>query len=69
MTTNVKLESLILRDHLKKGIAKVKENCDVMIDQLRAIQNKRLIQKIGELPKEITERVNEKIQIVLDLED
>ena len=40
-----------------------------MIDQLRAIQNKRLIKKIGELPKEITERVNENIQIVLDLED
>lgn len=40
-----------------------------MIDQLRAIDNRRLIKKIGELPKEITERVKENLKIVLDLED
>jgi len=40
-----------------------------MIDQLRAIDNKRLIKKIGELPKEITERIKKNIKIVLDLED
>ena len=45
ITSNVKLESHILRVHLKKGVAKVKENCDIMIDQLRAIDNKRLIKK------------------------
>ena len=69
ITTNVNLESQILRVHLKKGTAKVKENCDVMIDQLRAIDNRRLIKKIGELPKEIAERVKENIKIILDLED
>lgn len=69
ITSNVKLESQILRVHLKKGTAKVKENCDVMIDQLRAIDNKRLIKKIGDLPKEISERVKENIKIILDLED
>ena len=69
ITTNVKLESKILRVNIKKGTAKVKENCDVMIDQLRAIDNKRLIKKIGELPKEISERVKENIKIILDLDD
>ena len=67
ITTNVKLESHILRVHLKKGTAKVKENCDIMIDQLRAIDNKRLIKKMGELPDNISERVKENIRIVLDL--
>ncbi len=69
ITTNVKSESQILRVHLKKGMAKVKENCDVMIDQLRAIDNRRLIKKIGDLPKELSEKVKENIKIVLDLED
>ena len=69
ITTNIKPESNILRVNLKKGIAKVKEDCDIMIDQLRAIDNKRLIKKIGDLPKETAERVKENIKIVLDLDD
>ena len=68
ITTNVKPESQILRVHLKKGVAKVNENCDIMIDQLRAIDNKRLLKKIGVLPKELSELVKENIRIVLDLE-
>ena len=67
ITTNIKLESQILRVHLIKGIAKVKEPCDVMIDQLRAIDNKRLIRKIGVLPLDLAERVKENMKIVLDL--
>ena len=68
ITTNIKPESQILRVHLKKGVAKVNENCDIMIDQLRAIDNKRLLKKIGVLPKELSELVKENIRIVLDLE-
>jgi mRNA interferase MazF len=67
ITTNIKLESQILRVHLKKGTAKVKESCDVMIDQPRAIENKRLIRKIGDLPLDLAERVKENMKIVLDL--
>jgi mRNA interferase MazF len=69
ITTNIKIESQILRVNLRKGTAKVKENCDVMIEQLRAIDNKRLIKKIGELPKELSEQVKENIRIILDLDD
>ena len=69
VTTNVKLESQILRVFLKKGTAKVKVDCDVMIDQLRAIDNRRLIKKIGEIPAEISEKVKENLRIILDLDE
>lgn len=67
ITTNVQLKSEILRVHLKKGTAKVKENCDIMIDQIRAIDNRRLVRKLGELPKDIAEVVKDNIRIIFDL--
>ncbi|MFN3999590.1 type II toxin-antitoxin system PemK/MazF family toxin [Algoriphagus sp.] len=68
ITTNVKLESKILRIHLTSGESNLKENCDIMIDQIRAIDNRRLIKRIGILSKELQKKVNENLRIVLDLE-
>lgn len=68
ITTNVKKESEILRVHLKKGIANMHENCDIMIDQLRAIDNSRLMKKVGNLPLNLAEMVRENIKIILELE-
>ena len=67
ITTNVQKESDILRVHLKKGMANLHDNCDIMIDQIRAIDNKRLIKKVGKLPIELEEKVKENISIVIDL--
>ena len=58
----------ILRVHLKKGMANLNENCDIMIDQLRAIDNTRLIKKIGDIPSALIDKVKENIMITLDLE-
>jgi mRNA interferase MazF len=69
LTTNVQLESKILRVHIRKGTAKLIEHCDVMIDQLRAIDKRRLQKKIGELPVVLSKKVTENLRIVLDLED
>ena len=68
ITTNVQQESDILRVHLKRGTAKLKENCDIMIDQIRAIDNKRFLKKIGEIPLSIQEKVEENLKIILDIE-
>jgi len=68
VTTKVKKSSEILRVHLKKGTANLQQACDIMIDQIRAIDNKRLTRKIGVLPEGLIEKVKENIQIVLDLE-
>ncbi len=68
ITTNVQKESDILRVHLKKGTANLHEPCDIMIDQIRAIDNKRLIKKVGSLPINLTDIVKENIAIILDLD-
>lgn len=68
ITTNVKKGSEILRVHLKKGIANLLQPCDIMVDQIRAIDNKRLTKKLGILPQELNEKIKENIQIILDLE-
>jgi mRNA interferase MazF len=67
ITTRVSKESDILRVHLDKTVANLKEDCDIMIDQLRAIDNKRLVRKIGRLPEVLTDKVKENIRIVLDM--
>jgi mRNA interferase MazF len=68
ITTNIQKDSDVLRIHLKKGIANLNEDCDIMVDQIRAIDNKRLVQKIGDLPFSLVERVRENIKIVLDID-
>ena len=68
ITTNVEKEADILRVHLKKGMANLHEDCDIMIDQIRAIDNKRLIKKVGDLPTDLIDRVKENIIITLDLD-
>ena len=68
ITTNVQKDSDILRVHLKKGMANLHENCDVMIDQIRAIDNKRLLKKVGNLPVDLIEIIKENISIIIDLE-
>jgi mRNA interferase MazF len=68
ITTNVKKDAEILRVHLKKGTANLAQPCDIMIDQIRAIDNERLTKRIGQLPDDLVLLVKENIQIVLDVE-
>ena len=68
ITTNVQNDSEILRVHLKKGMANLHENCDIMIDQIRAIDNKRLIKKVGKIESDLIEKIKENISIIIDLD-
>jgi len=68
ITTNVQMDSDILRVHLKKGMANLNENCDVMIDQIRAIDNKRLLRKVGNFPSELISIIKENIAIIFDID-
>lgn len=68
ITTNVNKDSEILRVHLKKGTANLHQACDIMIDQVRAIDNKRLMKKIGNLSTDLTAKIKENLQIIMDIE-
>ncbi|CAM3975292.1 type II toxin-antitoxin system PemK/MazF family toxin [Flavobacterium antarcticum] len=68
LTDIVKEDFDILRVHLKSGMANLTQDFDVMIDQIRALDNKRLIEKVGKLPEDMIQKVKENITILLDLE-
>ena len=65
ITTNVKTEIKLLRVHLKKG--QLDKLSDILIDQVRAIDNKRFIKKLGHLTKDQIQILKTNIRIVLDL--
>jgi len=68
ITTNVQKDSEILRVHIKKGTSNLKVESDIMIDQIRAIDNRRLVNKIGELTKDLQTLVKDNIKIILDID-
>ena len=68
ITTNVKPDAEILRVHLKKSKFGLKENCDIMMDQVRAIDNKRLVKRVGIVDGDTADKVRENLKIVLDLD-
>ena len=68
ITTNIKKNVTILRVNILKGSGGLKKESAVMVDQARAIDNKRLIRKVGELPTSLRNSVTENLKIILDLE-
>ena len=67
ITTNVQPGAELLRVHLKRTSSKLKQDCDIMLDQLRAIDNRRLQKKIGAIPFEAEEHVKTSLSILFDL--
>ncbi len=50
------------------GTINIPEKCDIMIDQIRVVDNKQLIKKSDNLPGNLIDKVKENIGIMLDLE-
>ncbi len=65
VTTNVKPNIELLRVHL--GKYQLQKLSDILVDQIRAIDNKRLIKKIGTLNKQQISTLKSNIRIVLDI--
>ncbi len=65
VTTNVQNGIELLRVHLKKN--QLNQPSDILVDQIRAIDNKRLMKKIGHLSPEQAQTLKRNISIVLDM--
>lgn len=65
LTTSVVEESEMLRVHLRKG--QTEKLSDILVDQILAIDNRRLLKKIGRINEKQREKLKENIRIVLDL--
>lgn len=51
ITSQVRPEAELLRVHLTKGEAGLEKPSDVMVDQIRAIDNRRFLQQMGEISR------------------
>ena len=68
ITSKVIEQADILRVHLKKGMANLHQECDILVDQVRAIDNRRLIRRIGKIPSGAQNILANNLKIILDLE-
>ena len=68
ITSNVLPSAELLRVHLHPGQTGLEVDSDVLIDQIRAIDCTRLIQKLGSIDNEALGQIKENIRLVLDLE-
>ena len=65
-TTRLTGENL-LRVELPAAIAGNRQDCEVMIDQSRSVDNQRLVQELGALPRAIMREVEEKVRLLGEL--
>jgi mRNA interferase MazF len=65
-TTRLAGENL-LRVPLPRGLAGNREDCEVMIDQSRAIDNRRFVRALEPLPARILREVEQKLRRLGDL--
>jgi mRNA interferase MazF len=65
-TTGLTGQSL-LRVSLPKGIAGNAAECEIMLDQIRALDNRRIKRQLGTIPGSLLIEVREKLRRLLEL--
>lgn len=66
-TTNVLPAVSILRLHVPSGVAGLPQDSDVLIDQVRAIDNRRFLRQLGKLDLTRRTKLDENLRIIFDL--
>ena len=66
LTTQIRSGLDIIRVHLQKGEGGLIEKSDIMIDQIRAIDNRRILKRLGVIRRENQRKLTENIRIILN---
>lgn len=65
ITSDIVKEASILRVHLNAGECGLRKNSDILVDQVRAIDNRRFLREVGVLPSRHREQLTKNIRILL----
>ena len=65
ITTQVAREAKILRVHLGRATAGLKEDSDILVDQIRAVDNRRFRKHLGQLSDHQKDSLLENLRIVI----
>ena len=65
MTSKVVVESKTLRVHVAKKEATLSYDSDILVDQIRAIDNRRFRKHVGKLGRQSIERLMENLRILI----
>jgi mRNA interferase MazF len=68
LTSKLQSEVKLLRVFLKQGEGSINVKSGIMVDQVRAIDNSRLIRRVGRLPEVLIGRLKQNLSLVLDLD-
>lgn len=68
LTSRIDSRAKLLRVRLKKGAAGLTKESDVMIDQVRAIDNRRLQKRLGSIDAAARRAVAHNLALVLDFD-
>ncbi len=68
ITSKVQANTTILRVHIKAKKYGLNKNSDILVDQIRAIDNMRFIKKISKLNRTNFEKLMANLKVILDLD-
>ena len=67
VTTNIFQKAEILRVNMSKNEAGLKQRSAILVDQIRAIDNKRLVKRLGRLNKSSREKLIDNLKVIMEL--
>ena len=69
LTTSLEPDGVPLRVRLSKGEGGLKADSEILIDQIRAIDNRRFRRELGAAPARCLKEIERNVSVLLDLSD